>query len=89
MVVNSKGGRATEASHDRLDPAISSLELELRGIAELKKSAPTEAAYFNWLETEENVVESLGPIPLTVVMMARATPAATRLYSMAVAADSS
>jgi hypothetical protein len=47
------------------------------------------AAYFNCDEIEEKVVLSFGPMPLTVAMMASAMPPAIRLYSMAVAPDSS
>jgi hypothetical protein len=37
------------------------------------------------VEIEENVVLSFVPTPFTAVMMASATPAAMRAYSMAVA----
>jgi len=45
--------------------------------------------YFNCVEIEEKVVLSFVPTPFTAVMMTRAMPAAIRLYSMAVAPDSS
>jgi len=48
-----------------------------------------EAPYFNCDEIDENVVLSFGPIPYTVAMIASAMPLAIRLYSMAVAPDSS
>ena len=51
--------------------------------------APNEAAYFNCVDTEENVELSFVPRPFTTAMMATAMPAAIRPYSMAVAADSS
>ena len=41
------------------------------------------------VDTEENVVVSLLPTPLSTVIMATAMPAAIRPYSMAVAAFSS
>ena len=49
----------------------------------------TEAAYFNCVEIDEKVVLSFGPMPFTVAIMASAMPLAIRLYSIAVAPDSS
>ena len=46
-------------------------------------------AYLSAVETEENVVLSFVPTPLSTVMIATAMPAAIKPYSMAVAAESS
>jgi len=43
--------------------------------------------YFSWVEIDENVLFSLGPMPLTVGMIASAMPAAMMAYSIAVAPD--
>ncbi len=45
--------------------------------------------YFSWVDTDENVLLSLVPIPFTAVMIAIETPAASSAYSIAVAPDSS
>jgi hypothetical protein len=55
----------------------------------MKIEAATEAAYFNAVETLENVVLRPVPSPLTTEMIATAMPAAMRPYSIAVAALSS
>ena len=57
--------------------------------ASQKHQMSHEAPYFNCDEIDENVVLSFGPIPYTVAMIASAMPLAIRLYSMAVAPDSS
>jgi len=44
------------------------------------------AAHFNCVETEENVVLSLVPMPLTAATITMEIPAAIRAYSIAVAA---
>jgi hypothetical protein len=45
--------------------------------------------YFSCVEIDENVVLSLVPMPFTTVMMASATPALIKAYSMEVAPESS
>jgi len=66
-----------------------------RFLPRLARSAVTLAepgivdAYFSCVEIDENVVLSLVPTPLTVVMITTAMPAALRPCSIAVAAVSS
>jgi hypothetical protein len=50
---------------------------------------PVVQPYFNWPDTELNVVFSLAAKPFTTAMMATEIPAAIRPYSMVVAAVSS
>ena len=50
---------------------------------------PTEAVYFNCVETDENVELSFVPRPFTAAMIATDMAAAIRPYSMAVAPFSS
>jgi hypothetical protein len=60
-----------------------------RGDHRSPKKQVSHGGYFNCDEIEEKVVLSFGPMPFTVAIMASAMPPAIRLYSMAVAPDSS
>jgi len=48
-----------------------------------------QAAYFNCVEIDVNLVFSFGPMPYTTAMIASAMPLAMMLYSIAVVPDSS
>ena len=58
-----------------------------RGSTRRGQRPPTDAAYFNCVETDEKVVLSLVPRFLVTAIIAKAIAAAIKLYSIAVAAD--
>jgi hypothetical protein len=83
------GRQPNTASHYAIGTMPVEFAAALGNRKKFKGKTPPERAYFNCVEIDENVVLSLVPMPLTVGMIASAMPAATRAYSMAVAADSS
>ena len=83
---NGESGRGELARTD--DPAWIGAHLARRRRGRIKKP-PTDAGYFNAVETDVNLASTAAPRPFTTEMMATATPDAMMAYSIEVAPPSS